>query len=212
MLIKFDPSERIVNKFASIAKMDIIDLCDDDVEMVESNSNINQSSAFQQNPMPFTAPFVYVKEEEYIPNKPVLKVIAIEKLTKSIKNPEQVPTAKRTSRRKSVLHPKAQDSDSIQFLDESTSTGSTSDAQSIIIGTESETIKAGEMLLNLDDMPNPNLELMRRVAFLRISIQHTLKELGLKPVKFERSSSWGNLRAQYIQNKLNKEKRTNGSN
>lgn len=193
--------------------MDIIDLCDDDIDPVESNSSSKRSSVSLPSNDDNN---VDMKEEKdaSTPNKPVLKVVAIEKLKKTTENNVKVTIAKRTSRRKSVLHPKAHDNDSIEFLDESSSA---SDAQIIVADPEpndktSEANKAEELLSKLNDAANPNIELMRRVAFLRVSIQHTLKELGLSAVKFENNSSWGNLRAQYMQNKKNRDKKGSDSN
>lgn len=195
--------------------MDVIDLCDDDNDSVEPTSQSNKSTILLQN-LPITTatndgPHIVIKEESP-PSKPILKVIAIEKLKRSAEDDERVTVAKRTSRRKSILQPKVQDNDSIEFLDESSST-----SEILVAGPEgddstNQSNRADDLVLNLDDVPNPNIELMRRVAFLRVSIQHTLKELGLDPVKFERNSSWGHLRAQYMQNKKNREKKNNETN
>lgn len=189
--------------------MDVIDLCDDDVDMVASNSSNDKSSISLQNPATASTSNedndvdTNMKEASK-PINPFLKVVAIEKLTKPTEN--IVTSPKKTSRRKSVLQPKAHDDDSIEFLGESSSTGSMLDAQNILSGTECDdasikAIKAGKLLLNLDDVSNPNIELMHRVAFLRVSIQHTLQELGIGPIKFHKNSSMASLRAQYDQNK-----------
>lgn len=196
--------------------MDVIDLCDDDNNLVESRSSSKRSS-MSLPPVPAynDDSNIEMKEEKYTPpaNKPVLKVVAIEKLTNSNESDAKVTAAKRTSRRKSVLQPKVHDNDSIEFLDES------SDASEIIVADPepsertTDEMKADNLLLmNLDDEANPNIEAMHRVAFLRVSIQHTLKELGLSPVKFDSSGSWGNLRAQYMQNKKNRGKKSSDSN
>lgn len=207
---------RIENKRESIDnwkfEMDVIDLCDDDNDMVELNSSSRRSS-ISLPPVPIYKNYcnVEMKEEKYTPtpNKPVLKVVAIEKLTNSSESNAKATTAKRTSRRKSVLQPKVHDNDSIQFLDES------SESEIIVADAEPNERMVddmNELLMNLDNEANPNIEAMRRVAFLRVSIQHTLKELGLSPVKFDRSGSWGNLRAQYMQNKKNRDKKGSDSN
>lgn len=194
--------------------MNVIDLCDyDDDDASESNSNSNQSSTLTQSAAPAAA-FIKISDsppnEVPAPHKPMLKLISIEKLKETTVTTAEPP--KKTSRRKSVLLPKAHDSDSIQFLDESSPT----EQQEIIIDADLDpdvdtSVLAGQSLMNLDDAPNPNMELMHQVAFLRVSIQHTLKELGLPQLKFDRSSSWGGLRAQYIQNKLNAGKRRTDS-
>lgn len=195
--------------------MDVIDLCDDDGDLDESNGSSNKSTVSTRNPSS-NSNTVDVKETSTTNKKPILKVVAIEKLKMSIGIDRNVTNAKRTSRRKSVLLPKVHDNDSIEFLDESSNISGT---QVILTGPKmdginntAKTIDASKLLLNLDDVPNPNIELMRRVAFLRVSIQHTLKELGLSSVKFENTTSWGGLRAQYMQNKKNKEKNSVDSN
>lgn len=182
--------------------MDVIDLCDDENELVhtkESSTSLPCYKSFQSNNETAT---------------PKLTLISIEKLTK-LEESKLKTAIKKTSRRKSVLHPLVHDNDSIEFMDIADSSSVTSpntpDTQITSIDDD-KTIKAAKLLLNLDDVPNPNLELMRRVAFLRVSIQHTLNELGQQPVKFENSNSWGHLRAQYIQNKKIKQKNSADAN
>lgn len=195
--------------------MDVIDLCDDDVDMVASNCSSNRSSFSLQNPPKATTlnedtDVDTNMKEASTPSHAFLKVVAIEKLTKS--NENNVTSPKRTSRRKSVLQPKAHDNDSIEFLGESCTTGSMADAQSIVNGSECDdaatnAIKAGEFLLNLDEVSNPNIESLRRVAFLRVSIQHTLQQLEIDPIDFDKNPSYGSLRAQYKHNKTKRNQR-----
>lgn len=175
---------------------------------------------------------VKVKEElvAAAPMKPGLKIVAIEKLTKSIEttptnstNTSPSPsnatslTPKKTNRRKSALLPMAHDGDAIEFLEETRDIVDNNiqippeipAPPPTTIARDLNALRAGHRVLNLDDVPNPNIELMRRVAFLRVSIQHTLKELDINPIKFEASQSASNLRTQYIQNKRIKEENGN---
>lgn len=191
--------------------MDVIDLCDDDVDMVASNCSSNRSSVSLQNPPAATTLNGDTNVDATMkPSHAFLKVVAIEKLTKS--NENNVTSPKKTSRRKSVLQPKAHDNDSIEFLGESSSTGSMADVQSIVNEVECDdaatnAIKAGELLLTLDDVSNPNIESLRRVAFLRVSIQHTLQQLEIDSIDFDKNPSYGSLRAQYKHNKTKRNQR-----
>lgn len=61
-----------------------------------------------------------------------------------------------------------------------------------------------EMLIrieNVKNMSNPNIDLINKAAFLRVSVDFMIEELGLRPLHYSSNYSLANLKAQYVRNK-----------
>lgn len=187
--------------------MDVIDLCDadDEIESVlptESNKaprpallsrkRVSETTAEEKDKATNNSTKLQMSSSSSIAtlNAELLETPNI------ILNTALAPTAKRINRRKSVHQPLPSIEDNIEFLD--------SNGTVVMESVQSNKFLNVEDLISdptKPNLPNPNLDLMRRVAFLRVSIQFTLKELGLKPVEFGRDCLLTQLKAQYTRNK-----------
>lgn len=103
-------------------------------------------------------------------------------------------------RRKSIHVPVALDDD-LEFQDDA-ETVPFKRSDNIKSTDESrENIKMRDRLRNIRHMPNPNVDLISKASFLRVSVAFLMKELGYKPLQIVNNSSIANLKAQYVRNK-----------
>lgn len=188
--------------------MDVIDLCDDDEEMtvVEPEDPLGTADSVEQI-MPTELPVSG------------LQIVDVQSLSTSedalgaIEKSNGVIPAKRSSRRKTVHQP-INTNDQAEFV--YTNSG-TSDDEFIdfseLANKERAPVKDSDSNDIIDIMerikkaPNPNADLLKRVAFLRVSVQFTLQELGYKTFAFSRNCNLQNLKNQYLRDKKLKQMR-----
>ena len=103
---------------------------------------------------------------------------------------------KKMHRRKSALVPmKMVQNDPLEFVEASNANLERANASEV-----------EEMLENVVTLPNPNLDLIRKVAFLRVSVSYMLEELGMRPVQLGKTCYLSKLKAQYTRNKYDAKK------
>lgn len=62
-------------------------------------------------------------------------------------------------------------------------------------------IKISDRLRNIREMPNPNVDLISKASFLRVSVAFLMRELGYKQLQIGNNTSIASLKAQYVRNK-----------
>lgn len=185
--------------------MEVIDLCDDDdneVREIQSAAATSNGSHLNRSNKKTAA-----SDKMEIDRKPDIATLLEQQ--RSQQQEKQNRDTLRARRRKS-MHQPMETEDTIEFLDandtvvntisvSSKSKVQTGDVTNLWEFNRTPTLSQRSDSTNLDT--NPNIELMKRVAFLRVSIQFTLRELGMKPVNFGQNSVLASLVKQYNDNK-----------
>lgn len=161
--------------------MEVIDLCEDEITGRPRIKLPPKSKTDKQ-------------KAEQIPRVPPIRVVNLASLQKiKVVNPTSIRS---TSRRKSVLQLKPNTDANVEFIEPSTSNVK---RVSSFRGTQPTSIPMQSIAK--PKVQRPNLELMKRVAFLRVCAEYMLKELGVKNVPINETQSLQTLKAQYLQNK-----------
>lgn len=134
-------------------------------------------------------------------------------------NEDAIP-AKRANRRKTIHQPIIDRDDEAQFIEQSSYDDDDNNPENNnefidvselptknIISNLNKTPKTNEstdilaLMDRIKKIPNPNKELLKRVAFLRVSVQFTLQELGIKSFTINKNCNIQTLKAQYQREK-----------
>lgn len=190
--------------------MDIIDLCFD-----EENATI----VAPEDPLGTIASEEATTNNEPEQNIQIADVPSFSTVENSLEtdNATEISPAKRSNRRKTTHQPINTD-DQLEFT--YINLGNTDDefidVSELAIKRNVPHMKienSNEISLSTDDImngikkkPNPNSDLMKRVAFLRVSVEFTLKKLGFRTFPFSRNCNLQNLQNQYLRDKRLKKK------
>lgn len=186
--------------------MDVIDLCDDEEEATIIAPEDPLASVADEEAMPVDAP------EQSIQIVDVHSFGTPENSLETDSSSEVTP-AKRSSRRKTIHQP-INTNDQLEFTDMNQEN---IDDEFIDVSELPTKINAPRMALENSDkndimdrikrVPNPNSEVLRRVAFLRVCVQFSLEKLGYKTFAFTRNCNLQNLKNQYLRDKKLKKMR-----
>lgn len=110
----------------------------------------------------------------------------------------ETSSAKR--RRKSAHVPIVHD-DELEFTEEVSQSDDNSKSEAEQSDRESASRDTARRLANVRAMEHPNRDLMKKAAFLRVSVPFMLETLGMKPLVLGKHCSLANLKAQYVRNK-----------
>lgn len=91
--------------------------------------------------------------------------------------------------------------DELEFTEEVSQSEDNSRSEAEQSDKESAGIQTTRRLANVRSMEHPNLDLMKKAAFLRVSVSFMMEELGMKPLVLGKHCSLASLKAQYVRNK-----------
>lgn len=127
-------------------------------------------------------------DDKKSPRVPPIRVVKLA----SLQNPQILTSStdtSRTTRRKAMHQVKQIESDQMVFIESNSNDGSGN-------STPSNSIRKKN---------RPNLQLMKRIAFLRVCAEYMLKELQIKNVSFGENQSLEMIKAQYLDSKFKRD-------